>query len=289
MFSVNLVIFFTQLVHSTSRANKVSGLGYLFVNGSQTPYCDDLSPNELCPRNLINYKIVGFNKTTDEVAKLQVVKVALETLHLFQVSQACRNSVQAYSCSNNFAICTPDTKYGVNLRYDYFRTKVACESIKSNCPVIVADAITFNCSLIQKDVSGYTYCTKLPEVQGDVCPKSNYEYPAALGYFYKKSGKGFPRKFVSCEQEFVDVYCQMMRGSICSTDMTLRMNAVSQQDCTLTITKCIIKVAKVQNYFMEVCKLFPNANTAQRVPLPSVVSNDVVNTKWKSFVYAVFS
>ena len=116
----------------------------------------------------------------------------------------------------------------------------------------------------------------------------------------KKAAKAFPENLsqlvkdklftnTSCEQEFVDVYCQMMRGSICSTDMTLRMNAVSQQDCTLTITKCIIKVAKVQNYFMEVCKLFPNANTAQRVPLPSVVSNDVVNTKWKSFVYAVFS
>ena len=88
-------------------------------------------------------------------------------------------------------------------------------------------------ALIQKDVSGYTYCTKLPEVQGDVCPKSNCEYPAALGYFYKKAAKAFPENLsqlvkdklftnTSCEQEFVHVYCQMMRGSICSTDMTLR-------------------------------------------------------------------
>ena len=186
MFSVNLVILFTLLVHSTSRANKVSSFGYLFVNGSQTPYCYDLSPNELCPRNLINYKIVGFNKTTNEVAKLelQVVKVALETLNLFQVSdQVCRNSVQTYSCSNNFAICTPDTKYGVDLRYDYFRTKVACDSIKSNCPAIVADAITFNCSLIQSAVSGYTFCTELPEVQGDVCPKSDYKVRLLCVYF----------------------------------------------------------------------------------------------------------
>ena len=176
MFSVNLVIFFTLLVCNTGRAHQAPGFGYLFVNGSQKPYCHDLSPNELCPSNLVNYKIVGFNTKTEQLAKieLQSVKLALETLKFFHVSQTCRDNVQTYSCSNTFAICTPDSKYGVNLKYDDFRTKVACESIKANCPALVSDAITFNCSLIQKNVSGYTYCVELPDVQGDVCSKSNY-------------------------------------------------------------------------------------------------------------------
>jgi hypothetical protein len=132
--------------------------------------------NKVCPPNLaVNYKIVGFNRATEVVAKfeLQTVNLALELLDFLHVSQACRDSVRLYSCSNNFAVCTPDSKYGVNLRYNYLRTKVACESIKSNCPAIVfawpTDGVTFNCSLIQKDVSGYTYCDELPEVQGDVC------------------------------------------------------------------------------------------------------------------------
>ena len=177
MFSVKLIVFLTLLVCGTSHANQAPGLGYLFVNGSQPAYCYDLSPNKVCPPNLVNYKIVGFNRATEVVAKfeLQTVNLALELLDFFHVSQACRDSVRLYSCSNNFAVCTPDSKYGVNLRYNYLRTKVACESIKSNCPAIVFDGVTFNCSLIQKDVSGYTYCDELPEVQGDVCSKSNYK------------------------------------------------------------------------------------------------------------------
>ena len=175
MFHVNIIVFCTLLMCCC--ANQAQNLGYLFVNGSQPPYCYDLEPNEVCPSNLVSYKILGFNKSTEQVAtfELQVVKHALDTLEYFHVTEACRESVRVYSCSNNFAICTPDSKYGVDLKYDFFRTKVACESIKSNCPAMLSDVLTFNCSVIQKDASGYTYCVELPEVQGDVCSKSRYK------------------------------------------------------------------------------------------------------------------
>ncbi|CAB4027082.1 Hypothetical predicted protein, partial [Paramuricea clavata] len=115
-------------------------------------------------------------------------------------------------------------------------------------------------------------------------------YPEAMGAFYKAGAKTFintlavlvkQKLFTSptCEKEFVDVNCQMMRGSICSTDMSLRLFAISQQDCTATYTKCISsRIPEVQNYFLESCKLFPDAKTAERVPLPSVAfSNAIYN------------
>jgi hypothetical protein len=150
--------------------------GYLFLNGSQTPFCYDLSPNEICPSNLVNYQILGFNGTTQQIAKVELltVKLTLEGLDVyFQVSQACRENVREYYCSNQFAVCTPD-KHGVNVRYNYEKTKAACARIQSTCPKIVTEHVAFNCTLIQKDVTGYVTCAKLPEVPGDVCPKSSY-------------------------------------------------------------------------------------------------------------------
>lgn len=176
MFSINLAVFFSLLVCAASRPSEAPGLGYLFVNGSQTPFCYDLYQNDICPPNLVNYKILGYNRSTEQVAKmeLQVVKFSLQGLEFFQVSQACRDNIREYSCSNMFAVCTPDSKHGINLKYNYEKTKAACGRIRSICPKIVTEMVVYNCSLIQKDVSGYTHCAKLPEVPGDVCPKSSY-------------------------------------------------------------------------------------------------------------------
>ena len=69
-----------------------------------------------------------------------------------------------------------------------------------------------------------------------------------MGVFYKVTAKAFPatltllskeKLFTSpaCKKEFVDVYCQMLRGSICSADGSLRLYAISQQDCAATYTK----------------------------------------------------
>ena len=69
-----------------------------------------------------------------------------------------------------------------------------------------------------------------------------------MSLFYEAEAKAFPATleqlvkydvFTSptCKNEFVDIYCQMMRGQICSTDMKLRMYATSLQDCVATYTK----------------------------------------------------
>lgn len=177
MISVDFAVFFIMLASYGCLVSDFSGLGYLFLNVSQPAYCYELSPNDDCPPNLVNYNIVGFNRATNSVARFeqQTVRVSLALLDFFNVSQFCRESVRLYSCSNNFAVCTTNSESGVSLTYDSYRTKVACESIQSNCPIAVSDGITFNCSLIQKDVIGYTYCVDLPEVLGDVCSKSSYK------------------------------------------------------------------------------------------------------------------
>jgi hypothetical protein len=176
MSIVNLVVLSSLLIVCASSL-PTTAPGYLFINASQTPFCYDLSPNEICPSNLVNYQILGFNRTTQQIAKaeLQAVKLNLQSLDaFFQVSQACRENVREYSCSNTFAVCTPDSKYGVNVRYDYERTKAACARIQSTCPSSVTEILIVNCTLIQKDVTGYATCAELPEVPGDVCPKSSY-------------------------------------------------------------------------------------------------------------------
>ena len=181
---MKLIVFFSLLACNTaSRASKESGLGYLFVNESQTAFCQELSPNNVCPPNLVNYKILGINRTTEAVVKAELadVNLALRSLDFFrQISQDCHDDVQEYSCSNTFAVCTPDSKYGVDLRYNYMKTKAACARVQKSCPKALADGLTFNCSLIQKDVSGYGYCVKLPEVPGDVCSKSSYTVRAFI-------------------------------------------------------------------------------------------------------------
>ena len=69
-----------------------------------------------------------------------------------------------------------------------------------------------------------------------------------MGRYYSTVAPGFPgtvaqmskaQLFTSpaCKKEFIDVYCQLMRGSICSTDMKLRMFATSEQDCTSKLKK----------------------------------------------------
>ena len=176
MFLVYRIIFCALLVCSCSRASRSPGLGYLFINASLTPFCYDIKPNDVCPPNLLNYKIVGFNRSTEATAKAELASVhlGLEALNLIQVSQACRDSYREYSCSNTFAVCTPDSKHGVTLRYDYARSKAACARVRSNCPEMVTSDFVQNCTMIQKDPSGYAHCTKLPEVKGDVCSKSSY-------------------------------------------------------------------------------------------------------------------
>ncbi|XP_028403853.1 uncharacterized protein LOC114526450 [Dendronephthya gigantea] len=268
-------------------ASRSPGFGYLFINGSLPPFCYDMKPNDVCPPNLVNYKIVGFNRSTEAAAKLELTSVhlGLEALNFFQVSESCRDSYREYLCSDTFAVCTPDSKHGVILKYDYERSKAACDSVRSNCPGAVTSYFVQNCTMIHKDASGYGYCTKLPEVQGDICPKTSYTYPAAIGPLYKLSAKRFPEVLKSleqaklfanstCEEEFVNVYCQLIRSSLCSTDMTLRMFAISQQECSATFTKCLTNtVPKLKNYFLDTCNIFPDGNTAERVPLPSAGTN----------------
>ena len=177
MLSMKLVVFFSLLVCNTaSGGSEAPGLGYLFVNKSQPSFCEDLSPNKICPPNLVNYKILGVKQAAEEIVRVELagVNLTLSSLDFFQVSQDCRNDVQEYSCSNTFAVCTPGSKSGVDLRYNFMKTKEACARIQKSCPKALADGLTYNCSLIQKDVSGYEYCVKLPEVPGDVCSKSSY-------------------------------------------------------------------------------------------------------------------
>ena len=290
MFTVNLIALFSLLVVCASGLPSAAP-GYLFINTSQTPFCYDLTPNEICPSNLVNYQILGYDRTTQEIAKVELesVKLVVQTLDFFVVSDACRESVREYSCSNTFAVCTPDSKYGVNLKYNYQKTKAACARVQSNCPKIAADAIVYNCSLIQKDVAGYISCAELPEVPGDVCPKSSYTYPKALGPFYEAGAKAFPATLASmvkqklftspaCEKEFIDIYCQLLRGSICSTDNKLRMYAISQQFCAAIYTKCISgRYPPVEDFFLQTCKLFPDARIAKRVPLPPGVTDNRLN------------
>ena len=174
---MKLIVFFSLLVCNTaSGGSEAPGLGYLFINESQPSFCEDLSPNKICPPNLVNYKILAVNQSAKEIVRVELATVnfALSSLDLLPVSQDCRNDVQEYYCSNTFAVCTPGSKSGVDLKYNYMKTKEACARVQKSCPKGVADSLTFNCSVIQKDMSGYEYCVKLPEVPGDVCSKSSY-------------------------------------------------------------------------------------------------------------------
>ena len=177
MLSMKLIVFFSLLVCNTaSGGSEAPGLGYLFINGSQPSFCEDLSPNKICPPNLVNYKILGINQSAEEIVRVELanVNLALSSLDFSAVSQDCRNDVQEYACSNTFAVCAPGSKSGVDLKYNYMKTKEACARALNSCPKDVGAAVTYNCSVIQKDASGYWYCIKLPEVPGDVCSKSSY-------------------------------------------------------------------------------------------------------------------
>jgi hypothetical protein len=66
--------------------------------------------------------------------------------------------------------------------------------------------------------------------------------------FYKAGAEAFPADLAmlvkqglftspACEEEFVDIHCQLIRGTICSTDYSLRMYAISQQYCEDIYTK----------------------------------------------------
>lgn len=152
------------------------GFGYLLLNASKTPYCHDLQENEICPSNVVNYQILELKDNVPAIStyELQAVKIALDALHFFEVTQECRDSVRTYYCSNTFPICLPDAKYGVNLRYDYNKTMAACEKIKQICPINITRFFTFGCSFVQKDVTGYDYCTKPPQMDPEICPRSKY-------------------------------------------------------------------------------------------------------------------
>ena len=175
MFSGKFVLFVLSMLYAASHPSKAQGMGYLFLNTSNKPLCYDLSPNDICPQSLVNYQILVFNKTSENVPKMELesVKLALRSLDFLQVSQPCRDSVQEYSCSNIFAVCTTG-EHGVQVKYNYEKTKAACARVQSICPKTVTEKIVYNCSLIQKDVSGYTYCKELPAVPDDICPKSSY-------------------------------------------------------------------------------------------------------------------
>lgn len=188
MLFINLAGFLSLMACASAcspcRPNK--RMGYLFINGSQPAFCRDLPTNELCPPNLVNYPTLSINGSTEQIinVELQYVKLTFDSLAFFQVSTECREVIREYSCSNTFAVCTTtETEYGVDVTYNFKKTEEACARSRSVCPVIVTEKVLYNCSLIQRDATGYADCSRLPEVPGDVCEMSSFSVGLLLWLF----------------------------------------------------------------------------------------------------------
>ena len=166
------------IVSSAARANPDKG--YLFINGTaSTAGCYELPNNSECPSNVINYKVVGL-KYSDTFTNnsLKVVKLAMTTLKFFnEVTQTCEDAAREYVCSNIFARCVKDNSqpFGTAITFDVARTEQACARMMKTCPLPVQTDVFYNCTMIVRNFTDVINCENIPDIPGDVCPKSPYK------------------------------------------------------------------------------------------------------------------
>ena len=172
------LVVFSTLLYIVSSANPDKG--YLLINGSaSTPGCYDLPNNTECPSNVVNYKVVGLEYAdTFTKANLEIVKLVMMTLKFFnEVTQSCEDAVREYACSNTFARCVKDNSQplGAAITFDVARTEQACARMMKTCPPAVQSEAGFgNCSVIMKNFTDFIICKNIPDIPGDICPKSPY-------------------------------------------------------------------------------------------------------------------
>ncbi|XP_028405351.1 uncharacterized protein LOC114527847 [Dendronephthya gigantea] len=266
-----------------NNANKQAPQGYLVLDTSAPTSCYDIPNNTVCPS--FSHQVPGADAMPTALAlvTLQNVQVELNRVAVFKGTRDCLEDLREYSCSNSLMQCTPNKQspYGFVLEYNVTRTRQACENVKKSCSSLVQAATIHNCSIIQTNPYDFAICEKHTVVPGDVCSRTDYMYPKAFTKFYPINTNGFKAQIFqfsqvaniatndACLEEFKDVYCNILRGPICAL-MTKRIFAISQQDCSKTITKCIVNPGH-KAHLLEVCKLLPDENFP-KIDLP-VVSN----------------
>ncbi len=177
MAFTKLVVFSTLLyIVSSTNPDK----GYVLLNGSIPTYgCYDLPNNTQCPSHLINYKVFDLGYADKFVMTgLKTVDLMMMSLKFFkEVTQTCRDAVREYACSNTFARCQKDdgSPLGMVIRFNVTRTSQACAKVKKSCPLAVQMATINNCTTIMSNFTELTYCVDIPNIPGDICPKSNYK------------------------------------------------------------------------------------------------------------------
>ena len=184
MAFTKLVVFSTFLyIASSANPDK----GYLLLNGSlPTKGCYDLPSNKQCPSNLINYKVfgVGYSDTLSKLG-LKSVDLKMMSLKFFKkVTKACEDAVREYACSNTFARCVKDDSQpllGATVTFNVRRTEQACARVKKSCPLSVQMVTINNCTTILRNFMDLANCVDIPNIQGDLCPKSNYKVGSILG------------------------------------------------------------------------------------------------------------
>ena len=172
------IIVFLTLLYVVSSANPDKG--YLLLNGSiPTKGCYDLPNNTQCPTNVINYKVFGLGYA-DNFSKLNLKSVDLMIMSIKsfkELTQTCEDAVREYACSNTFARCEKDDSQalGAVVTFNVTRTSQACAKVKKSCPLPVQSLTINNCSTIMTSFTDLTYCVDIPNIPGDMCPKSNYK------------------------------------------------------------------------------------------------------------------
>ena len=172
-----IIVLLTLLnIASSSDPDK----GYLLLNGSiPTKGCYNLPSNTQCPFNLIDYKVFG-SGYADNFSKLNLKSVDLMIMSLKffkEVTPACEDAVREYACSNTFARCEKDDSQtlGAVVAFNVTRTTQACAKVKKSCPFSVQAETVNNCTTIMSNFTDLIYCVDIPNIPGDICPKSNYK------------------------------------------------------------------------------------------------------------------
>ena len=272
---------FVSLIYLTRAASLNTLQGYLVMNTTAPASCHDMPSNQLCPS--FSHQIVGENTNPQALVNLtlQSVKLQLAVAIFFQDSPACINNLREYSCSNSLMNCTKSnvTRFGFMLTYDIQRTRKACADVQKSCSRLVQEATIHKCSVIQTDPFDFAVCNHHTFFKDDICPRTNYMYPKAITKFYRIFAERFKAEFPiygastlknsACSREVINVYCQILRGGICSANMQQRMYAISQQECAEKIQKCVYQ-SPFQTHLLESCNLLPDETTATKVPLPIV-------------------
>jgi hypothetical protein len=172
------IIVFSTLLYVVSSANPDKG--YVLLNGSiPTKGCYDLPSNTQCPSSLINYKVFGTGYADNfSQLNLKLVDLKMMSLKLFkEVTQACKDAVREYACSNTFGRCEKDDSQalGAVVTYNVTRTSQACAKVKKSCPLSVQFATINNCTTIMSNFTDFIYCVDIPNIPGDVCPQSKFK------------------------------------------------------------------------------------------------------------------